>query len=195
MSIFLLSTFKKSHEFIRRLSFHILFQFNDFFLHFRVTPVKLEIDEDLPDPELGRGNRKRKKRKFFDDHHESPMPLLNGNHKVIENIIRQDVFSPDHIVPDQNLEENSAFLKPVTANLSVKEVKKWTPNEVGQFVRQVPRLNICLNTFEAKLVQEEIDGEAFLLMTQSDMVNLLGLKLGPAIKIFNALLLVKKTET
>ena len=170
--------------------FHILIQINDFFQHFRVTPVKLEIDEDLPDPELGRGNRKRKKRKFFDDS-ESPMPLLNGNHKVIENIIRQDVFSPDHIVPDQNLDENSAFLKPVTQNLNVKDVKKWTPNQVGHFVRSVPRLNIDLNSFEAKLVQEEIDGEAFLLMTQSDMVNLLGLKLGPAIKIFNALLLVK----
>ena len=149
----------------------------------------------MPDPELGRGNRKRKKRKFFDDS-ESPMPLLNGNHKIIENIIRQDVFSPDHIVPDQlNFDENSAFLKPVTANLSVKEVKKWTPIDVGRFVRQVPRLNIDLNSFEAKIVQEEIDGEAFLLMTQSDMVNLLGLKLGPAIKIFNALLLVKKTES
>ena len=65
---------------------------------------------------------------------------------------------------------------------------------MGNFVRNVPRLNIELNNLEAKIVQEEIDGEAFLLMTQSDMVNLLGLKLGPAIKIFNALLLVKKSS-
>ena len=126
--------------------------------------------------------------------------MLNGiNHKNIENIIRHDVFSPDHYVPNTdtiliNDQENSAFLKPVTANLSVSQVKKWTPNEVGNFVRNVPRLNIEFNNLEAKIVQEEIDGEAFLLMTQSDMVNLLGLKLGPAIKIFNALLLVKKSS-
>ena len=41
-------------------------------------------------------------------------------------------------------------------------------------------------------MEEEIDGVAFMLMTQNDFVNLLGVKLGPAIKIFNALLLVKK---
>lgn len=120
---------------------------------------------------------------------------MNGNHKSIVNDIRQDVFSPDHYVPNElKLEENSAFLKPATQNTSVQEVKLWTPNEVSNFIRNVPRLNIDLNNLEAKLVHEEIDGEAFLLMTQSDLVNLLGLKLGPAIKIYNALLLVKKSD-
>ena len=33
-----------------------------------VYRTKLEIDPD--DPEMGRGNRKRKKRKFFDDEHD-----------------------------------------------------------------------------------------------------------------------------
>ena len=79
--------------------------------------------------------------------------------------------------------------------MNVEEVKKWTPNQVGNFVRNVPRLNIDLNHLEAKIVNEEIDGEAFLLMTQGDLVNLLGLKLGPAIKIFNALKLVKKSSS
>lgn len=34
---------------------------------------------------------------------------------------------------------------------------------------------------------QQIDGEAFLLLTQNDMVNILKLKLGPALKIFNTI--------
>ena len=39
---------------------------------------------------------------------------------------------------------------------------------------------------------QEIDGEALLFLTQSDLTDLLGVKLGPAIKIRNALLLMKE---
>lgn len=34
---------------------------------------------------------------------------------------------------------------------------------------------------------QQIDGEAFLLLNQSDIVNILKIKLGPALKIFNTI--------
>lgn len=34
---------------------------------------------------------------------------------------------------------------------------------------------------------QQIDGEAFLLLTQNDIVNILKIKLGPALKIFNTI--------
>jgi len=40
---------------------------------------------------------------------------------------------------------------------------------------------------------QKIDGEALLFLSQSDLTDLLGIKLGPAIKIRNALLLIKET--
>lgn len=42
---------------------------------------------------------------------------------------------------------------------------------------------------------QEIDGEALLCLTQSDLTDLLGVKLGPAIKIRNALLMIKETTS
>lgn len=41
---------------------------------------------------------------------------------------------------------------------------------------------------------QQIDGEAFLLLNQSDIVKIMSVKLGPALKIYNAILILKKTE-
>ena len=42
-----------------------------------------------------------------------------------------------------------------------------------------------------RFLDEEIDGEAFLMLTQTDLVKTLGLKLGPALKISNTLILIR----
>ena len=42
-----------------------------------------------------------------------------------------------------------------------------------------------------RFLDEEIDGEAFLMLTQADLVKTLGLKLGPALKIFNTLIMIR----
>jgi hypothetical protein len=40
---------------------------------------------------------------------------------------------------------------------------------------------------------QQIDGEAFLLMDQTDLMKILNLKLGPALKIYNSLLVFKNS--
>ena len=42
-----------------------------------------------------------------------------------------------------------------------------------------------------RFLEEEINGEAFLMLTQADLVKTLGLKLGPALKILNTLVMIR----
>ena len=46
----------------------------------------------------------------------------------------------------------------------------------------------------AHIFFQEIDGEALLLLDQSDLVRVLKLKLGPAVKIHNALTMLKRAD-
>lgn len=39
-----------------------------------------------------------------------------------------------------------------------------------------------------------MDGEAFLLLTQNDMVKIMKMKLGPALKIYNSILMFKSSD-
>lgn len=50
-------------------------------------------------------------------------------------------------------------------------------------------LNICIVVGISKF--QQIDGEAFLLLTQADIVKVMNIKLGPAIKIYNSILMIK----
>lgn len=39
---------------------------------------------------------------------------------------------------------------------------------------------------------QNIDGEAFLMLTQEDLVSVLCLRLGPAIKLYNSIVLLRQ---
>ena len=43
------------------------------------------------------------------------------------------------------------------------------------------------------LFSQEIDGDSFLLLTQADIVKIMNVKLGPALKIFNSIVLFQQT--
>ncbi|KAJ7374051.1 lethal(3)malignant brain tumor-like protein [Desmophyllum pertusum] len=63
-----------------------------------------------------------------------------------------------------------------------QRIIKWTVDDVMSHVRSLG----C--TEQAKIfADQQIDGEAFLLLTQNDIVNILKIKLGPALKIFNTI--------
>ena len=89
-------------------------------------------------------------------------------------------------------EKNSTFLRQLISPLTLREVSSWSPRQVANFVTSIPGV-VMLNghAIVQRIIEEEIDGEAFLLLTQADMVKLLGLKLGPAVKVFNAIVLIK----
>ena len=66
----------------------------------------------------------------------------------------------------------------------------WDIPRVGEFIRTITGKPEYGEAFE----REEVDGEALLLLSQNDILNTLKLKLGPAVKIYNAVLLFKVME-
>lgn len=63
-----------------------------------------------------------------------------------------------------------------------QRILRWNTDDVANHVRAIG----CAD--QAKIFSEQqIDGEAFLLLNQSDIVNILKIKLGPALKIFNTI--------
>ncbi|XP_054273821.1 lethal(3)malignant brain tumor-like protein 3 isoform X2 [Macrosteles quadrilineatus] len=64
--------------------------------------------------------------------------------------------------------------------------RAWNHKQVAAFVNSVI-------PSRAKLfLDQEVDGEAFLMMTQADLTKVLGLKLGPALKIYNCIILLRQ---
>ncbi|KFV83554.1 Lethal(3)malignant brain tumor-like 1 [Struthio camelus australis] len=95
--------------------------------------------------------------------------------------------------PDRSLSlcwEQHCKLLPGVAGITATTVAKWTIDEVFSFVQT---LTGCED--QAKLFKDEmIDGEAFLLLTQADIVKIMSVKLGPALKIYNAILMFKNAD-
>ncbi|XP_078300186.1 lethal(3)malignant brain tumor-like protein 1 isoform X6 [Panthera onca] len=86
--------------------------------------------------------------------------------------------------------EQHCKLLPGVAGISASAVAKWTIDEVFSFVQT---LTGCED--QARLFKDEmIDGEAFLLLTQADIVKIMSVKLGPALKIYNAILMFKNAD-
>lgn len=55
----------------------------------------------------------------------------------------------------------------------------WSVDEVAEFIRKLPGCQDYVEDF----VQQEIDGQALLLLKENHLVNAMGMKLGPALKI------------
>uniref|UniRef100_A0A671RX69 Lethal(3)malignant brain tumor-like protein 1 n=1 Tax=Sinocyclocheilus anshuiensis TaxID=1608454 RepID=A0A671RX69_9TELE len=83
--------------------------------------------------------------------------------------------------------EQHCKLLPGVAGIHAGQVSTWTIEEVFGFVN-----NLIGCEEQARIFKDEmIDGEAFLLLTQNDIVKIMNIKLGPALKIHNAILMFK----
>lgn len=86
--------------------------------------------------------------------------------------------------------EQHCKLLPGVQGIHASQVASWSVEEVFGFVQ-----NLTGCEEQARLFKEEmIDGEAFLLLTQTDIVKIMSVKLGPALKISNAILMFKSTD-
>lgn len=85
--------------------------------------------------------------------------------------------------------ERHVKLLPGIHRLKGSEVAKWNIEQVAAFVKTLPGCEEHYKTFK----EEQIDGEAFLLISQADLVKILNIKLGPAIKIYNSLAVFKNS--
>ncbi|XP_024916749.1 lethal(3)malignant brain tumor-like protein 4 isoform X2 [Cynoglossus semilaevis] len=86
--------------------------------------------------------------------------------------------------------EQQRKLLPGVAGVHAAAVERWSVQQVSDFIESLPG---CEN--QAKQFQDEqIDGRAFLLLTLRDIIKIMSIKLGPALKIYNSILMMKHTE-
>ncbi|XP_053740191.1 sterile alpha motif domain-containing protein 7 [Synchiropus splendidus] len=79
----------------------------------------------------------------------------------------------------------NGFLPPGTPNLFLngdevaEDIRKWTVNDVCSFINSIPTCSEYAQTFKDHM----IDGETLPLLSEEHLLDTLGLKLGPALKI------------
>uniref|UniRef100_A0A1A8CYL8 L(3)mbt-like 1b n=1 Tax=Nothobranchius kadleci TaxID=1051664 RepID=A0A1A8CYL8_NOTKA len=112
----------------------------------------------------------------------------------LQQALHESVFSPGiSASPPHRVAlcwDKHCQLLPEVLGLTAKRVATWSAEEVAGFVRGLPGCKEHAATFKT----EQIDGEAFLLLTQADIVKILSIKLGPALKIYNSILMLKNAD-
>uniref|UniRef100_A0A4W5K1X1 L3MBTL histone methyl-lysine binding protein 3 n=1 Tax=Hucho hucho TaxID=62062 RepID=A0A4W5K1X1_9TELE len=112
---------------------------------------------------------------------------------TLQQALHQSVFmpctSPSPSSSPFCWDQHSKLL-PTVAGITSSKVASWTVEEVIEFIQGLPGCKEHVHTFR----DEQIDGEAFLLLTQVDLVKIMSIKLGPAIKIYNSVLMFKTAE-
>lgn len=76
------------------------------------------------------------------------------------------------------------------ADIRASQVARWTVDEVAEFVQSLLGCEEHAKCFK----KEQIDGKAFLLLTQTDIVKVMKIKLGPALKIYNSILMFRNSQ-
>ncbi|CAG5109207.1 Similar to L3MBTL3: Lethal(3)malignant brain tumor-like protein 3 (Homo sapiens) [Cotesia congregata] len=156
-------------------------------------------DDDVAPPPL---KKRRKKRQVSEESNFSlPVTDTTGNlcgtnnipDKQLRTEIHQSVFNPGYNpLPDapHMWAKHSNALNRVVAKQNTNP-RRWSNEEVIKFISNVPNCKEVGSIFR----KHSIDGEAFLMLTQEDLVSLLGLRLGPAIKLYNSIVLLRRKAT
>ncbi|XP_029943130.1 lethal(3)malignant brain tumor-like protein 4 isoform X2 [Salarias fasciatus] len=126
------------------------------------------------------------------EHH--PLTALISAESSLQAALHQSVFlsamSPQ---PGRDLSlcwEQHRKLLPRVATVQPECVQHWSVQQVSDFVASLPGCEDQAKVFR----DEQIDGRAFLLLTQRDIVRIMSIKLGPALKIYNSILMFKHSE-
>ncbi|KAJ0022622.1 hypothetical protein NQD34_014756 [Periophthalmus magnuspinnatus] len=83
--------------------------------------------------------------------------------------------------------EQHRKLLPRVQSSQAPAIHRWSVQQVSEFIQSLPGCEDQGQHFR----DQEIDGRAFLLLTQRDIVRLLSIKLGPALKIYHSILMFK----
>nr|XP_040126451.1 lethal(3)malignant brain tumor-like protein 4 [Ictidomys tridecemlineatus] len=86
--------------------------------------------------------------------------------------------------------EQHCKLLPGVADIQASQVARWTVDQVAEFVQSLLGCEEHAKCFK----KEQIDGKAFLLLTQTDIVRVMKIKLGPALKIYNSILMFRNSQ-
>ncbi|XP_058797156.1 lethal(3)malignant brain tumor-like protein 3 [Phymastichus coffea] len=151
--------------------------------------------------------RKRKKRKFGQDESNS-LSSFTSNHntsststpyaptmpdKQLRMELYHSVYNPGYNpMPDAPhvWAKHSNALNRVVSKQNTNP-RRWSSEEVIKFIQSLPNCREIGSVFR----KHNLDGDGFLMLTQEDLVSTMGLRLGPAIKLYNSIVLLRKRVT
>ncbi|XP_078611486.1 lethal(3)malignant brain tumor-like protein 4 isoform X3 [Branchiostoma floridae x Branchiostoma japonicum] len=151
----------------------------------------------IPSQGVGRGRGRRKIinagrfRRLSSSSPDKADKKAKDSENSLQHTVHQSVFmSAMTPYPAKELPlcwDQHVKLLPGVASLKGSDISKWTIEQVADFVKTLPGCEEMGNVFK----DEQIDGEAFLLLNQADIVKIMNIKLGPAVKIYNSILILK----
>ncbi|XP_018542451.1 lethal(3)malignant brain tumor-like protein 4 isoform X2 [Lates calcarifer] len=125
---------------------------------------------------------------------ELQLRALGPAESSLQAALHQSVFlSAMSAQPGRDLSlcwEQHRKLLPGVAGVHAETVQHWSVQQVSDFIESLPGCEEQAKQFR----DEQIDGRAFLLLTQRDIVRIMSIKLGPALKIYNSILMFKHAE-
>ncbi|XP_062323841.1 lethal(3)malignant brain tumor-like protein 3 isoform X2 [Osmerus eperlanus] len=148
-----------------------------------------------------RVGRPCKQRKVEEEEVESEVSSITETKELtLQQALHQSVFLPSP-TPTPSLSptpspsmpfcwDQHSKLLPTVEGITASKVAAWTVEQVSEFIQGLPGCKEHIRTFR----EEQIDGEALLLLNQVDLLRILGIKLGPAIKIYNSILMFRTAE-
>ncbi|KAJ4440108.1 hypothetical protein ANN_08242 [Periplaneta americana] len=173
---------------------------------------RLEMTEDSkavsqdPDWKLydeDSSERRRKKRRLLSQEEQattvakSPLTSTavpaNVEMDPLRQELRQSVMNPGYEVKPDNLSQHvwakhSRYLNQYVQAFKNGNPNSWTVEQVANFVWSIPDCGHVAHHFR----EQQIDGEALLMMAQNDLVQHMEMKLGPAIKLYNSIVLLRQ---
>ena len=90
--------------------------------------------------------------------------------------------------PLMHWDKNTKHLLSYVDTFRAEEVLEWNCERVREFIATLPG---CMEYSDA-FSREDVDGEALLLLTQTDLNKILNIKLGPSVKIYNVICQLRK---
>ncbi|XP_026035503.1 lethal(3)malignant brain tumor-like protein 4 isoform X1 [Astatotilapia calliptera] len=125
---------------------------------------------------------------------EEPHLRVLSPESSLQAALHQSVFlSAMSAQPSRDLSlcwEQHRKLLPGVAGVHAETVQHWSVQQVSDFIESLPGCEEQAKQFR----DEQIDGRAFLLLTQRDIIRIMSIKLGPALKIYNSILMFKHAE-
>ncbi|XP_066145941.1 lethal(3)malignant brain tumor-like protein 3 isoform X1 [Euwallacea fornicatus] len=87
----------------------------------------------------------------------------------------------------ESWKRHSTFLKEFVSCNTPGSPLNWSKHEVHEFVTSIPGCDMNGSNFS----DHEIDGEAFLQLSQNDLLHIMSFKMGPAVKLYNTIVLLR----
>ncbi|XP_064211247.1 lethal(3)malignant brain tumor-like protein 4 isoform X2 [Tribolium castaneum] len=145
--------------------------------------LKLENNVKEPEEEVKKPKRKYRKRikRPIEEEEEEEQP--DSKIRKIESLMDEANVEP---AVKETWDKHSRFLQEYVED--VGDPLRWSVNVVSEFVSTLPGLEHSSDHFR----NSEIDGDAFLSLNQRDLIDILHVKVGPAIKLYNVIVLLRR---